>query len=86
MPRRYPPITTLIPDLKSGDEDSWNSLVELFTPGLTGKAIILLRDSKLGSRLSPDDLVNETFAKSWKRQVASSKSERSNAAKWNYDF
>ena len=82
MARKYPAITTLIPDLKDGDEASWNSLVELFTPGLTGKAVVLLRDSQLHSRLAPEDLVNETFARSWKHHQQLRAESTYQVARW----
>ena len=82
MGREFPPITTLIPELKAGEEDSWNSLVELFAPSLTGKAVVLLRNSKLQGRLEPDDLVSETFAKSWKHHRHLRGESTYQVAKW----
>ena len=82
MAQEFPPITTLIPDLKSGDETSWNSLVELFTPGLTGKAFVLLRDSKLKSKLTAEELLNETFAKAWKHHRLIRGQSTFQVAKW----
>jgi RNA polymerase sigma-70 factor (ECF subfamily) len=80
--REFPAITTLIPDLKAGDEDSWTSLVELFTPGLSGKAYVLLRNSQLRGQLDPDDLVSETFAKSWKHHRHLRGESTYQVAKW----
>jgi len=82
MAQEFPPITTLIPDLKLGDEDSWNSLVELFSPGLTGKAHVLLRDSKLKGKLAADDLLSETFAKAWKHHRLIRGQSTFQVAKW----
>ena len=82
MAQDFPPITTLIPDLKSGDEGSWNTLVELFTPGLSGKAYVLLKNSKLRSRTTPEDLVNETFAKAWKHHRLIRGQSTFQVAKW----
>ena len=82
MAREFPPITTLIPDLRAGDEQSWNALVQLFTPGLTGKAHVLLSRSRLRSRLEPDDLVSEAFAKSWKHHVHLRGESTYQVAKW----
>ena len=82
MAQDFPPITTLIPDLKSGDERSWNRLVELFTPGLAGKAFILLRHSKLQSKTTPEDLLNETFAKAWKHHRLIRGQSTFQVAKW----
>lgn len=78
----FPPITALIPDLKSGDEESWNTLVALFTPGLTGKAFVLLRDSKLRSKLTAEDLLSETFAKAWKHHRLIRGQSTYQVAKW----
>lgn len=82
MANKFPAITELIPDLKAGDEDSWNSLVDLFTPGLTGKAFVLLRNSNLRGQLDPDDLVSETFAKSWKHRRHLRGESTYQVAKW----
>ena len=82
MAQEFPPITTLIPNLKSGDETSWNSLVQLFSPGLTGKAHVLLRDSKLKTKLSADDLLSETFAKAWKHHRMIRGQSTFQVAKW----
>ena len=82
MVNDFPPITTLIPDLKSGDETSWNTLVELFTPGLSGKAFVLLRNSKLKGKLTPEDLLNETFAKAWKHHRLIRGQSTFQLAKW----
>ena len=78
----FPPITTLIPDLKTGDEGSWNRLVELFSPGLSGKAYVLLRDSKLRAKLTPEDLLSETFAKAWKHHRLIRGQSTFQVAKW----
>jgi RNA polymerase sigma-70 factor (ECF subfamily) len=80
--REFPAITTLIPDLKDGDEASWNSLVELFTPGLSGKAFVLLRESKLRHKLAPEDLVNETLIKAWKHHRLIRGQSTFQIAKW----
>lgn len=82
MAQDFPPITTLIPDLKVGDESSWNALVELFTPGLTGKAHVLLRNSKLAARFTADELLNETFAKAWKHHRLIRGQSTFQVAKW----
>ena len=82
MAEDFPPITTLIPDLKEGDENSWTSLVELFTPGLAGKAHVLLRSSKLSAKLTPDDLLSETFAKAWKHHRLIRGQSTFQVAKW----
>lgn len=82
MNRQFPAITTLIPDLKAGDQESWNSLVDLFTPGLRGKAYVLLKTSKLRGQLDPDDLVGETFAKSWKHHQHLRGESTFQVAKW----
>ncbi len=82
MAQEFPPITTLIPNLKMGDENSWNSLVELFSPSLKGKAYVLLRDSKLKNKLSADDLLNETFAKAWKHHRLIRGQSTFQVAKW----
>ncbi len=82
MAREYPPITTLIPNLKTGDRSSWNSLVRLFTPALTGKAHVLLRNSPLRSRIDPDDLVGEVFAKAWKHHALIQGKSTYQIAKW----
>lgn len=82
MAQEFPPITTLIPNLKTGDENSWNSLVELFSPGLTGKAHVLLRDSKLKTKLTAEDLLNETFAKAWKHHRLIRGQSTFQVAKW----
>lgn len=82
MAREFPPITTLIPDLKDGDETSWNSLVKLFTPSLSGKAFVLLRESKLRNKLAPEDLVNETLIKAWKHHRLIRGQSTFQIAKW----
>ena len=82
MPQEYPPITTLIPNLKTGDEASWNSLVELFSPALSGKAHVLLRNSPLNRKLEPGDLVGETFAKAWKHHALIQGKSTYQLAKW----
>lgn len=82
MAQDFPPITTLIPDLKEGDETSWNSLVELFTPGLEGKAHVLLRNSKLKGKLAPEDLMSETFTKAWKHHRLIRGQSTFQVAKW----
>lgn len=82
MAREFPAITTIIPDLKSGDRESWESLVELFSPGLSGKAYVLLSRSRLRSRLDPHDLVSETFAKSWKHHQHLRAESTFQVAKW----
>lgn len=82
MAQEFPPITTLIPDLKAGDEGSWNRLVELFTPGLSGKAYVLLRDSKLQGKTTAEDLLSETFAKAWKHHQLIRGQSTFQVAKW----
>lgn len=82
MPQEFPAITTLIPDLKSGDEASWNSLVRLFSPGLSGKAHVLLRNSKLSNKITPEDLVSETFTKAWKHHALIRGQSTYQVAKW----
>lgn len=82
MAQDFPPITTLIPNLKEGDETSWNSLVALFTPGLEGKAHVLLRDSKLKGKLAPEDLLSETFTKAWKHHRLIRGQSTFQVAKW----
>ena len=82
MAHEFPPITWLIPDLKTGDEESWNRLVGLFTPGLTGKAFVLLRNSKLHHKLTPEDLVNEVFAKAWRHHQLIRGQSTFQVAKW----
>ena len=82
MAQDFPPITTLIPDLKEGDETSWTSLVELFTPGLEGKAHVLLRNSKLNGKLAPEDLLSETFTKAWKHHRLIRGQSTFQVAKW----
>lgn len=82
MAQDFPPITTLIPTLKEGDETSWNSLVALFTPGLQGKAHVLLRDSKLKGKLAPEDLMSETFTKAWKHHRLIRGQSTYQVAKW----
>ena len=82
MAHEFPPITTLIPDLRDGDESSWNSLVELFSPSLHGKAFVLLRESKLQHRLAPEDLVSETLAKAWKHHRLIRGQSTFQIAKW----
>lgn len=62
----FPPISTLIPDLRAGDNESWNRVVEKFRPALVSRARYLLANSKLKQRLDADDLVNLTFEKAWK--------------------
>jgi len=80
--QEYPPITTLIPNLLQGDEASWNSLVELFSPAITGKAYVLLRNSPLRRHLEPEDLVGETFAKAWKHHALIHGKSTYQIAKW----
>ena len=82
LAREFPPITTIIPDLKAGDEESWNSLVNLFSPSLSGKAHVLIRSSRLNGKLEPDDLVSETFAKSWKHHAHLRGESTFQVAKW----
>lgn len=82
MAQDFPPITTLIPNLIEGDENSWNSLVDLFTPGLEGKAHVLLRDSKLKGKLAPEDLLAETFTKAWKHHRLIRGQSTYQVAKW----
>lgn len=80
--QEYPPITTLIPNLLQGDEESWNALVELFSPAITGKAHVLLRNSPLRRHLEPEDLVSETFAKAWKHHALIRGKSTYQIAKW----
>ena len=80
--REFPPITTLIPDLRDGDENTWNALVALFSPSLSGKASVLLRDSKLQNKLAVEDLVNETLTKAWKHHRLIRGQSTFQIAKW----
>lgn len=82
MANEYPHITELIPNLRDGDRDSWDELVSLFRPALTGKAVALLRSSKLQRQLSPDDLVGITFAKAWNGHEAMRGQSTYQVAKW----
>ena len=82
MAQEYPHITTLIPDLVNGDQQSWDSLVKLFSPALTGKAVLLMRGSRLQRQLSPEDLVSITFAKAWKGHAGMRGQSTYQVAKW----
>ena len=82
MAHEYPPITVLIPNLKEGDRASWDALVRLFGPALTGKAIILLRSSKLRRQMAPEDLVNTTFTKAWDHHASMRGQSTYQVAKW----
>lgn len=82
MAEEYPHITALIPDLVNGDRSSWDSLVRLFSPALTGKAFVLLRGSKLNRQLSPEDLVNLTFTKAWNSHEKMRGESTYQVAKW----
>ena len=67
MAHDFPTISYLIPGLKGGDAESWNELVQLFTPGMVGKARQLLRNSKITRRLDAEELTNLAFAKAWEK-------------------
>lgn len=82
MAEEYPHITALIPELVNGDKSSWDSLVNLFSPALTGKAYVLMRGSKLNRQLSPEDLVSTTFAKAWKSHAKMRGESTYQVAKW----
>lgn len=82
MAHEYPPITVLIPDLKDGDKASWDALVDLFSPALTGKAIRLMQGSKLQRQCAPEDLVNTTFAKAWDHHASMRGQSTFQVAKW----
>jgi len=80
--RAFPPITQLIPDLKSGDETSWNEVVCLFHAGLHGQALRLLKDSSISRRLAPDDLINIKFTKAWEKHSELRGATTFQVAKW----
>ena len=65
MAELFPSISNLIPALKCGDEITWNRLFDQFREGLSGKARMLIRNSKLQKKFSAEDLVQETLLKAW---------------------
>lgn len=60
-------ITYLMPQLKVGDEEAWNSLCDKFRIGLAHRARKFISDSKLTSAINSDDLLQESFLKAWKQ-------------------
>lgn len=60
-------ITYLIPQLKVGDEETWNRLCEKFRIALAHRARKFISESKLNSAMNADDLVQESLFKAWKR-------------------
>ena len=56
-------VTLMIPEIKMGDESAWNALLEKFRFGLLIRANHLLIGNRI--RVSPDDLVQETFLRAW---------------------
>lgn len=78
----FPSISALIPELKSGDQDAWNRLCDKFQTGLSSKTRYLFRSRMLTKKFSPDDLVQETFLKAWKRHASFRGETTSQFAQW----
>ena len=70
MSERFPSISVLIPQLKSGNESAWNNLCDKFRTALVCKTRFLIENSRIQKDYSPDDLVQETFLKAWKQHAA----------------
>ncbi len=58
-------ITYLMPQLKVGDEEAWNSVCDKFRIGLAHRARKFIANSKVSSALNADDLVQESLLKAW---------------------
>lgn len=82
MPKLFPSIATMIPELKRGDENAWEQLCNHFRPGLTSRTRVYLSASKSGQRLSPEDVVQETLLKAWHKRETFRGTTTSQFAKW----
>lgn len=78
----FPSISGLIPELKSGNELAWNDLCDKFRIGLTSKSRRMIGASKLKSKYTPEDLVQESLLKAWKRHREFQGYTTSQLAKW----
>ena len=79
---KFPSIAMIIPELKIGDEQAWNSLCDRFRAGLISKTRQLINASNLSRKVGPEDIVQETFLKAWNQRATFRGQTTSQFAKW----
>ena len=83
MANAFPSISFHIPRLRTGEEAAWAAVCEGFRIGLCSKARQLIGSSaQYRKRISPEDLVQETFLKVWQHRASFQGETTAQLAKW----